>query len=340
MLKNLYFLSANVLLLDCRAALAYAHTRLPGAVHVQFSALMLRRFKRRARCPITVSDLKTSDASRLAMRHGSGTMVVVYDDDTTEARPDSPLGVLVRILRDENVEPICLRGGMTAFRGRFADLLEASEETLKQQQLQQQQQAKAMPKAPAYAAEERGPTGDELVMGKAMRSNAGVPAQPPAVAATTIFDFLMLGNMAQGTDPAFLRHHGITHIVNVTQRPFTPTIVHMAKCMQIPLQNGPGHDLLSILPQALRVIDTARMEGGRALLYCSDGLSRAAAIVLAYFISTRQYSLRSGFATLLRMRPAINPHEAFVEQLAQYEGIVQRAAQVGVSRRARLKSRV
>jgi predicted protein tyrosine phosphatase len=341
--------TASVLLLDCRAALAYAHTRLPGAVHVQFSALMLRRFKRRARCPITVSDLKTSDAARLQLRHDASTLVVVYDDDTHDARPDSPVGVLVRILRDENVEPICLRGGITGFRGLFANLLEAPAGASPVKAAPAPQQAPAPAHAPvetphAAPVEQRLPAATTIMA----TPQEHAPVTHPA---TTVFDFLMLGNSAQGTDLAFLRHHGITHIINVTQRPFAPEVVRVAKCMQIPLQDGPGHDLLSILPQALRVIDTARMEGGRALLYCSDGLSRAAAITLAYFISTRHFTLRSAFATLLRLRPAINPNEAFVEQLAQYEGIVTRAAQhtatpprnvppAAATRRSRLKSRV
>merc|ERR1719235_1886606 len=68
--------------------------------------------------------------------------------------------------------------------------------------------------------------------------------------------------------------------------------------MQVPLIDGPAHDLLSILPPAIQFVEEARLKGGRALVYCTNGLSRSVAVLLAYMVSTRKYSLSSAYRTL------------------------------------------
>ena len=124
-----------------------------------------------------------------------------------------------------------------------------------------------------------------------------------------------------------MTQHGITHVLNVSEEPCASSVYLRVKCMQVPLIDGPAHDLLSILPPAIQFVEEARLKGGRALVYCTNGLSRSVAVLLAYMVSTRKYSLSSAYRTLQTLRPTIAPHVCFLTQLVEYEALVHQAFQ-------------
>lgn len=54
-----------------------------------------------------------------------------------------------------------------------------------------------------------------------------------------------------------------------------------------------------------------------------QGVSRSASVVTAYLMKTQKMGLAEALSYLQERRPSVNPHEAFLEQLAQYESRLQ-----------------
>ncbi|CAN0005701.1 unnamed protein product, partial [Phaeothamnion confervicola] len=63
---------------------------------------------------------------------------------------------------------------------------------------------------------------------------------------------------------------------------------------------------------------------GSVLVHCRQGVSRSAAIVVAYLMKARGLSLDDALAYLRRRRPVVNPHEAFLRQLRDFEVALRR----------------
>lgn len=82
------------------------------------------------------------------------------------------------------------------------------------------------------------------------------------------------------------------------------------------------HDLLSVVPEALRFIEKARKADGRVLIYCSTGCSRAAALVLAYMMASSRYSYATAVQELQSRRPDARPHGSFMQQLLDFQTIL------------------
>jgi rhodanese-related sulfurtransferase len=201
------FNAREVLLLDCRTALAFDRTRIAEAVSVQFSALMLRRLKKQANVRVRLDHLQLSDTAATASRKRDTTLVVVYDEDSVAVDPLSPAGVLLRILVDEGVRPVFLKGGMTEYRRLHpTDLGE--------------------PRPAMVPA--RKPLHPVLKAVARARPRADLPA-------TEVLEHLVLGNRTQGSSVAFLKANGITHVINVTETAFAQPVINAVKCMQIPL---------------------------------------------------------------------------------------------------------
>lgn len=59
--------------------------------------------------------------------------------------------------------------------------------------------------------------------------------------------------------------------------------------------------------------------GGRTIIHCVCGISRAASITIAYLMKYKNMSLRSGYEYVLGRRSCIRPNKGFWRQLVDYE---------------------
>lgn len=57
----------------------------------------------------------------------------------------------------------------------------------------------------------------------------------------------------------------------------------------------------------------------RVLVYCGAGVSRSAAIVVAFLIYYHRLSLDLAYAIVKSVRPSVNPNEGFKRKLREYE---------------------
>ncbi|RKP00513.1 hypothetical protein CXG81DRAFT_1481, partial [Caulochytrium protostelioides] len=76
--------------------------------------------------------------------------------------------------------------------------------------------------------------------------------------------------------------------------------------------------LRSLLPAALDYIHAHAGQGRNVLVYCQAGVSRSAAVVLAYLMAYHAMSYEQARAHVLAQRP-ICPNDGFVRMLRGYE---------------------
>lgn len=61
------------------------------------------------------------------------------------------------------------------------------------------------------------------------------------------------------------------------------------------------------------------MKDGVVLVHCNAGVSRAAAIVIGFLMTSEEISLASAFSLVKNARPSVCPNAGFMEQLRIYE---------------------
>jgi hypothetical protein len=84
------------------------------------------------------------------------------------------------------------------------------------------------------------------------------------------------------------------------------------------LQDSPGEDLLCVLYDACDFLDSVRAAGGRVLVHCSQGVSRSAALCIAYVMHTQGASFDAAFGLVKRIRGVASPNMGFACQLLQW----------------------
>uniref|UniRef100_A0A674HIV3 Serine/threonine/tyrosine interacting protein n=1 Tax=Taeniopygia guttata TaxID=59729 RepID=A0A674HIV3_TAEGU len=68
-------------------------------------------------------------------------------------------------------------------------------------------------------------------------------------------------------------------------------------------------------------IDGSLQSGGKVLVHGNAGISRSAALVIAYIMETFGVKYRDAFTYVQERRFCINPNAGFVHQLQEYEAI-------------------
>lgn len=67
------------------------------------------------------------------------------------------------------------------------------------------------------------------------------------------------------------------------------------------------------------LIEMARRRGYGSVVHCAAGVSRSAALTLAYLLKYTDLSLLEAFRHTRTVRPVIRPNSGFMKQLAAYE---------------------
>lgn len=137
--------------------------------------------------------------------------------------------------------------------------------------------------------------------------------------------FLGPYSAAQKIKLDILLENGITHIVCVRQdveahfiRPNFPD--HM-KYLTLNIADTVMENIIPHFPVVKRFVDECLAAGGKVLIHGNAGISRSAALVLAYIMEKYGLSLKKAFAIVQQRRLCINPNEGFMTQLAEFEPI-------------------
>lgn len=132
-----------------------------------------------------------------------------------------------------------------------------------------------------------------------------------------IDDGLYLGNLACARDFKTLEQLKVTHVLTIDLVPLPRSILdrtHLTlKFMK--LADVPKEDLISHLPESNEFIRQAIANNGTVLVHCYFGVSRSAAVVIAYIMEKYGLCYEDAFLLVKTKRRFIGPNVGFVAQL-------------------------
>lgn len=133
-----------------------------------------------------------------------------------------------------------------------------------------------------------------------------------------VTDHLYLSNGRAANDSSELTRCRITCVVNVTEtssRPLPPGV----DCIHVPVSDTPLSPLSDHFDRVADQIQLVAAGGGRTLVHCNAGVSRSAAVCMAYLMKHRGVSLLDAHRWVKTRRPIVRPNSGFWKQLIQYE---------------------
>ncbi|XP_028313951.1 dual specificity protein phosphatase 18-like [Gouania willdenowi] len=133
-----------------------------------------------------------------------------------------------------------------------------------------------------------------------------------------VTDCLYLSNSSAANDVHQLNGHHITCIITVTETRHSSAPPGM-DCIHIPVCDSPEAALCEHFEEVSDRIEETRRSGGRVLVHCNAGVSRSAALCLAYLMKHCGMTLLEAHTLLRSCRPIVRPNYGFWKQLIRFE---------------------
>ncbi|XP_054905180.1 dual specificity protein phosphatase 14-like [Poeciliopsis prolifica] len=135
-----------------------------------------------------------------------------------------------------------------------------------------------------------------------------------------VTEHLFLSSSRAAKDCSQVAGNGITCIISATETkddstPPPPGVEHI----HIPVPDSPQSPLRDHFDQVADKIQSTAERHGCTLVHCNAGVSRSAALCLAYLMKHRGASLLEAHRLLRSCRPIVRPNPGFWRQLIQYE---------------------
>ena len=160
-----------------------------------------------------------------------------------------------------------------------------------------------------------------------LSSRGGGPLGPEHhVPADRIVDHLFLGPERAAVSAEYLAAEGIGRVLVIsdTSRAYfrdDPRVEYLI----IELDDAPGESLLDVLPRAMAFMQPAPPRPGsfgpNCLVHCVSGMSRSAALIIAYVMRTQGRGYEEALALVRARRPVVCPNPGFARQLRSLEPI-------------------
>uniref|UniRef100_A0A8D2IRX7 Serine/threonine/tyrosine interacting protein n=1 Tax=Varanus komodoensis TaxID=61221 RepID=A0A8D2IRX7_VARKO len=116
-----------------------------------------------------------------------------------------------------------------------------------------------------------------------------------------------------------LQKHGITHVIcirqNIEANFIKPNFQQLFRYLVLDIADNPIENIIRFFPMQLSLFS------GKVLVHGNAGISRSAALVIAYIMETFGVKYRDAFTYVQERRFCINPNAGFVHQLQEYEAI-------------------
>ncbi|KIY45934.1 phosphatases II [Fistulina hepatica ATCC 64428] len=131
---------------------------------------------------------------------------------------------------------------------------------------------------------------------------------------------LYMGSLSAVNDKDLLLSHRISHLVQVLDVPWLPLSEKDGfNCYKIPVHDQSSVDLRPHLEAVCDYIDRALKSGQSVLVHCQQGVSRSAAIVIAYLIRNHGMTYDTAFGLCKSRRACVKPNSGFVMALREWE---------------------
>lgn len=112
-----------------------------------------------------------------------------------------------------------------------------------------------------------------------------------------------------------LRDKGITHVVNCVRWEHENYFENELKYLGLYLQDSNQEDIVAVLYDVFNFIESAREVGGNVYIHCSQGVSRSAALTIAYTMWRTNKSFETVLDELKQARGIVEPNFGFHFQL-------------------------
>lgn len=131
---------------------------------------------------------------------------------------------------------------------------------------------------------------------------------------------LLLGSFADACDIAALSQHGVRTVVNCTSECTlsADVIASLSNVVVLGLLDVETANLAGALPRALSAVEAGLASGHSVLVHCAQGVSRSAAVVLAFLVRHRGMSLAAAWQHVSARRD-VSPNIGFWGQLLAFE---------------------
>ncbi|XP_044530891.1 serine/threonine/tyrosine-interacting protein-like [Gracilinanus agilis] len=132
-----------------------------------------------------------------------------------------------------------------------------------------------------------------------------------------------------------LQKLGITHVICIRQsleaKFIQPNFPQFLTYLVLDIADNPVENITDFFPKSKEFIDGGLQAGGKVLVHGNAGLSRSAAIVVAYIMETFRMSFKDAFMHVKGRRFCICPNDGFIHQLRLYEAIYLAKSTVQIS---------
>ncbi|XP_046738310.1 dual specificity protein phosphatase MPK-4-like [Diprion similis] len=132
---------------------------------------------------------------------------------------------------------------------------------------------------------------------------------------------VILGNLTAATDVDWLREAKITHILTLDSCPLPRKIQLLPDITfkYIQVTDLPREDLLTYFEETYQFIKHAQDDGHKTLVHCYFGVSRSAAVVIAFIMKKYSMIFTEAFDLVKSKRRFVGPNPGFVAQLKLYQ---------------------
>jgi protein-tyrosine phosphatase len=139
-----------------------------------------------------------------------------------------------------------------------------------------------------------------------------------------VVDGLYIGSEAAARNPGLLASLGITHIVSLNGYETNGAFAEGFELFVVKLRDSTFETLNEDFWEAVNFVKDAIGKGGSVLCHCRRGVSRSAALCVAYLMDTRGLTCDAALAFLKQKRPAVSPGQGFLDQLKEREAVIKR----------------
>jgi protein-tyrosine phosphatase len=147
-----------------------------------------------------------------------------------------------------------------------------------------------------------------------------------------VVDNLYIGNEAAARNRALLASLGITHIVNLNGYESHVGFPEGFEYCIVKLRDTSWETLTDEFWEAVQFVKKAIEMGGSVLCHCRRGVSRSAALCIAYLMESRGFTVDAALSFLKQRRPIVNPGQGFLDQLERRQAAQQRRHESGRKR--------
>lgn len=126
---------------------------------------------------------------------------------------------------------------------------------------------------------------------------------------------LYIGNEFAAQNRELLSKYNISHIVNLNGNTSFQTFPGSFEYFHVKLNDSAFDILNDSFWDAIHFIKMAIKKGGNVLVHCCRGISRSAALCVAYLMETKKMQYEEAFLALKKQRPVVNINQTYVDQI-------------------------